>query len=138
MITGFIAGILAAIFCLFFNSFLYKLYKDKAVIYEAPFLEEFIKTYTAVLFRGDILFSHLGFGVIEGIFDFLKDEKGKMNRTAAYFAVLSHMFFGIIVYYAVKSGYPVFAGFLISSFFHLLWNIFIYRMKRDNKNKSPG
>lgn len=95
----------------------------------APLFEEFLKTFAALFIKGSLLFSHLAFGIVECIFDFVRDGKRKMNVAAAIFAVFSHMSFGIIVYITVKMGYSIFAGYFLSSLVHLLWNLFVYKMK---------
>jgi len=121
MLHGLIAGIAASLFCFIINSYLLNHIGNKAVNMHIPAVEEFTKTYFALIVNGNIIFCHIVFGTVEALYD-LYSSPDEYSYTASVLSLVSHAIFGILTFYVIQlTGFPVLAV-IISATIHSLWN----------------
>lgn len=94
---------------------------ENAVTYGAPVVEEISKTGLALLFGGNILFSHVVFGMVEALNDIIKN-RGMLSYTAGVTSFISHAVFGIITVYAGSFFFGPISGIATAIAAHMLWN----------------
>ncbi|MFZ5945275.1 MAG: hypothetical protein ACOYVD_14315 [Bacillota bacterium] len=126
----FLAGTSAAFFAWFLNRIIVRRWGDAAIIVPVPIIEETLKTVGAVLFSTSIFYTHLVFGIIEGIWDIKVNIKGLLP---GIMSLLTHSFFGLVTtYFHQLTGY-ISMAILVSIICHIGWNSFIIRKSRINK-----
>jgi len=122
------AGLLAAIISYYLNGKALMFIGDNAVTYGAPVIEEISKTGIALLFGGNILFSHIIFGMVEALYDVLKN-RGVLSYTAGAAGLISHAVFGLITVYAWRIFDGPLMGIAAAVVIHMLWNHMIIRRR---------
>lgn len=86
----------------------------------AAAVEETSKTLLALFCGADIFFTHLVFGVIEGIWEGFSRDKG--GRAAGILACITHAAFGLVCAGVwAKTGY-IAAALAAGVLFHAAWN----------------
>ncbi|TYP50863.1 hypothetical protein [Thermosediminibacter litoriperuensis] len=118
---GVAAGLLSALFSLVLNTKLARVVKEEAITLGAPVFEEIFKTGIAALLGGDILSSHVTFGVVEAFYDAARSRGGR-SYLAGALALLSHAFFGAAAVLVVDRSGSLAAGIFISALLHMSWN----------------
>lgn len=126
------AGFLSALTAWIFNVYLVKQGGDKAVVLIIPIVEEVLKTGASVLLDAPLVATHLTFGLIEGIHDYLTAKR--WGLWAGLISIISHWIFGKTTAVAYdKTGLWLF-GILAALILHVLWNyIMITLFSRLNK-----
>jgi hypothetical protein len=104
---------------------------ENAVTYGAPVIEEISKTGLALFLGGNILFSHIIFGMVEALYDIIKN-RGMLSYTAGVTGFISHAAFGIITVYAWRFFYGPLSGIVVAIIIHMLWNYIIIHIKIKN------
>lgn len=123
MINSILAGGLAAFFSFYLNTKALKL--DKlAIVYVAPFIEEVMKTYFALYLNSSVIFSHVIFGCIEGLYDIIK-SKSSNRYLAGVAALVSHSIFGIITENMIKSYQVPLKAIITSCLVHSIFNLVV-------------
>lgn len=129
VIYSILAGAMAAFISFYLNTKALKLGKW-SIIYIAPFVEEFTKTYLALYLGSSIIFTHMIFGCIEAIYDII-DGKSIIRYVAGGAAFLSHSIFGIITEYVLISKFVPLIAVGCSYIIHLLFNMTILWYSRQ-------
>jgi hypothetical protein len=120
-LTGVISGLFASLGCYIFNMKAYKTFGEKAITYIGPIMEELLKTGLALAFGGSVFFSHMVFGVIEGLNDFFANQ-GASAYYSGILGVVSHGIFGIITCWGMNCFPNFIEGIVPALFLHILWN----------------
>lgn len=90
----------------------------------SPALEETLKTLSAYYFAADILVTHLVFGLIEAVYDWVQTR----GRMAALLSVIGHgLFGGVTVFTAQLAG--IYVGLAAGIVVHLIWNTVMVMLK---------
>lgn len=121
-----VAGGLAALISWTVNTVLVRYRGDFAVIWIIPILEEMTKTSMAFILGASIPLTHLLFGLIEAIHDYVKGPR--LGLLAGILSILGHGLFGwstIWIFFLTKS--LVFSILLVSTI-HIIWNIVMVRL----------
>ncbi|WP_027339791.1 hypothetical protein [Halonatronum saccharophilum] len=115
-------GILASFLAFIINRYLVFNFGNKVIVYLIPLLEEVLKSGLYYIFGSSLILTHLIFGIIEGIFDYLD------SRVAALTAVISHLLFGYITIYIWDLVGNLLVGVLVTILVHTIWNYLVGRM----------
>ncbi|MTI82116.1 MAG: hypothetical protein FH758_14845 [Firmicutes bacterium] len=117
----FLSGLSAAFLSWLLNGRLLNVYKNKAVIYIGPVVEEASKTGMAVFTGAPVFLTHTVFGMLEAVW-----EVGSYRRgTAAGMAALAtHATYGLITHYLMEL-YGVFFAMAMAVIIHVIWNYWI-------------
>lgn len=129
MIYSIIAGGLAALISFYLNTKALKMGRW-SIIYFAPFIEEFTKTYLALFLGASIIITHMVFGCIEAVYDII-NGKASRNYLAGGAAFLSHSIFGIITEYMLNLKLASIIAVACSYFIHLVFNMLVLRYSRQ-------
>ncbi|MDD2212739.1 MAG: hypothetical protein PHS83_04880 [Clostridia bacterium] len=124
------AGFLAAGAAWVLNRFVVKYLGESSIIWVIPWLEEIVKTGTAVYSGASLLGTHVVFGVIEAVADYAVSPR--WGILAGFSGMLSHWFYGLVTVFVYKQTSSWLGGILCAGFLHVFWN---YAMTRIN-NKS--
>lgn len=92
----------------------------------SPALEEILKTLSAYYFAADILVTHLVFGLIEAVYDWVQ-TRGQ-GVTAALLSVIGHGLFGGVTFFTAQSA-GIYVGLAAGIVIHLIWNTVMVRLK---------
>ena len=96
----------------------------------AALVEETAKMIFALICGADIFFTHLVFGVIEGLCEVFSRDKG--GRAAGILAWVTHAAFGLVCAGVwVKTGCLT-AALAASMFFHAAWNWTVLAFSRSS------
>ncbi|AIS53426.1 hypothetical protein TKV_c22990 [Thermoanaerobacter kivui] len=114
-----LSGIGGVVLAYFLNRIAVNKYKEKAIIYFVPIIEEACKTLAGYI-TSSIILSHIIFGIAEAVNDY-KRSSYKINLKAAVLSILSHTFFGWISYYLVLHT-NIFFAIAVASLVHGFWN----------------
>lgn len=95
---------------------------NKAIVAAVPFIEELIKTSTAVLFQVPLIALHGLFGILEALFDLLH---GGLILPAVS-GCLGHWLFGFTTGILIKR-LGFWPAWFFASLVHVSWNAFVVR-----------
>ena len=96
------------------------------VITYGPVLEEMAKTLLAFYLGGDILVTHIAFGVIEGVYDWTTADNRRL--AAAMMSILGHSLFGALTVATLFFSGSILTAVIVSSLVHLVWNVTMIRL----------
>ncbi|HBV99271.1 MAG: hypothetical protein JL50_06555 [Peptococcaceae bacterium BICA1-7] len=116
----FLAALLAAGFSAGLN-FLFREAGRAGITYLGPIFEEWLKTGLALFFNASLPGTHILFGVLEAVGDFVWGAGGK-KLPAALSGIAAHTVFGLIAFLLINSGYQVYIAVLSSIGAHVAWN----------------
>lgn len=120
-----LAGLLAAGVAWFFNIMAVRLWGERAVIFLIPFLEELIKTVSALVFGASLLWTHGIFGLVEAVHDYIFSRR--YGLLAGLSGIFAHWFFGGITHFL----YHVTSAWIVSiagaAVIHVIWNLLVVR-----------
>lgn len=105
------------------NKFLIQQLGVKAIVSCSPVLEEVMKTLGSHYFSADILLTHIIFGILEAIYDWVKRQSYKRGIIAALLSVSGHTLFGLLTVMIFNLSDNIFLGLFVGSSAHLIWNI---------------
>ncbi len=120
------AGLVAALIAWGCNVLVVRAGGERCIIWVIPWLEEFIKTGTALLLRTSVPLTHGVFGLVEAVHDYLSSRR--LGFWAGFASVLSHWFLGQITQYVFASTGYWLLGMGAAAFMHILWNFFMTRL----------
>lgn len=123
---------MAAIISYYLNNKALMLIGENAVTYGAPVIEEIFKTGLAILLSGDILFSHIIFGVAEASYDIIKN-RGRLSYTAGVAGLISHTAFGAITACVSRLLKSLLLGIAAAVIIHMFWNYIIIHIHIKDK-----
>lgn len=121
MIYAVLSGALAALFSFYLNTKALNLGRW-AIIYVAPFVEEFTKTYFALVLSSSVLLSHMTFGIVEALNDIV-EGKSFRRYLAGGIAFVSHSIFGVITDYMIRSYRMPLKAVICSYLLHSIFNM---------------
>ncbi|MBO8138094.1 MAG: hypothetical protein H0Z40_08155 [Desulfotomaculum sp.] len=121
MSQAFFTGAAAAGISWFINGKLLKIYKNKAVIYFGPAVEEVLKSGLPVLLDASIFLTHASFGFVEAVWEFKTYGSTKLAPLGAAF---SHIFLGFAAQ-VIFNNLGILPAVAAASGIHILWNFFI-------------
>lgn len=98
------------------------------ITFVGPVLEEGIKTGSSLFFGAPVPATHLLFGVLEAAGDLAWGGRHKLP--AALCGVAAHTIFGLVTYFLIGSGFPVYTGVLGAVVVHVAWNTAVLRISR--------
>ena len=110
------------------NKLLLKYIGMKVIISYSPILEELSKTLCSYYFAADILATHMIFGMLEALYDWLKRENRERGAIAALLSMIGHTLFGTVTIGIFNVSGSVLLGIAAASFVHLLWNVTLIRL----------
>jgi hypothetical protein len=120
------AGLLAAAGAWVLNRLVVRLYGETAIFKLIPWLEETLKTGSALLTGADLVLTHSVFGLAEALHDYLVSPR--WGLAAGLVGVISHWFYGWVT--GVLYGYT--GSWLVSVFLtgaiHMGWNYLMVRL----------
>lgn len=96
------------------------------IAYYGPLFEEWMKTGSALILDVSIPGTHMLFGVLEAVGDCAWG--GKKKFLAALCGVMAHTVFGLITYFLIGAGYPVYLAVFASIAAHVAWNTAILKL----------
>ena len=117
-----LASLLASLLAFIINRYLVKKLGNKAIVYLIPCLEEILKTGLFYVIGGNLVATHLIFGLIEAGFDYLT------NYWAAFGALLSHFLFGYLTLIIWNATSRLKIAVLVVILIHISWNYLIGRI----------
>lgn len=100
----------------------------QSIIFWSPVLEELVKTVPAFYLGADIWITHVGFGLIEGIYDWR--TAGKNGLAAAVFSIGGHGMFGGLTVAGMHYTGSLALGLAPAILTHVAWNLTIIRLAR--------
>ena len=95
-----------------------------AVVTYSPFIEEAAKTLIPYFLNTSILITHIVFGFIEGVYDYLKSFS-LIGIKAAVISIGGHTVFGLITITVISMTESVILAVLLTGLTHLAWNRYI-------------
>ncbi len=119
-----LSGIIAAVFAYLLNKAIINRFGGAGLVTFVPFIEEFLKTFTAVMMKTNVLAVHVVFGVIEGCYDIVTSPK-KIGKLAALASIFSHSLFGYITIITYGHSKSIILGILTAWVFHSGWNWYV-------------
>lgn len=120
---AYVIGCLMAGVSFLLNKFLLKYLGVKAVLSCSPILEEVTKTLCSYYFAADILATHVIFGILEAVYDWVKRKSYKRGIVAVLLSVIGHTLFGSLTILIFNLSDSIFFGLFVGSCVHLIWNI---------------
>jgi hypothetical protein len=128
-----ISGLAAATLSYIINTKAIRLSGTKAIIYVAPIIEEFLKTWLAVIFGGSIFVAHMTFGIVEALYDFF-NNRGSSAFFAGMAGALSHTLFGVITMLSFRYSGSIIVAIIFAIAAHMFWNRLVTGLKRSTIN----
>ncbi len=109
------------------------------IITLVPVVEELLKTGLAALLGAAVWWVHIGFGVIEGLFDISQrpNPVPQLGYLAAWCSVIGHGAFGSVTIWAWSQTGSVYWGLATGMGLHLLWNVWIVRITQLRSGGMP-
>ncbi|MCL6477991.1 MAG: hypothetical protein K6T65_06200 [Peptococcaceae bacterium] len=98
------------------------------IVYLGPAVEEGIKTGAALVFNASLPGAHIMFGILEALADYAWG--GQRKILAAVSGVTAHTIFGLVTYFIIRAGYPVYTGVLGSIAVHMAWNTVVLKISK--------
>ncbi len=98
----------------------------KGIALAGPLFEEIFKTGAALFFDVLIPITHIFFGFAEAVYDYAWGERNKIS--AGIFGVFSHAVFGLITFYIINRGFPVYIGIVAAVALHIALNIIVLKI----------
>lgn len=120
--------VIAAALIWLVNKQVMNLLGNKAIIVAVPFIEELIKTSSAVFFQVPLIALHGLFGVIEAFLDLINGQEF-MPALAACFG---HLIFGIITV-LLMDRFGFWGAWFLVSIVHMFWNYLVVSMIMLNR-----
>jgi hypothetical protein len=109
----------AAVFSLGLNCLFRK--ADRAgITYLGPVFEEWLKTGLALFFSASLPGTHVVFGLLEALGDYAWGSGRKL--WASLTGIAAHTVWGLITFFLIGAGYPVFVAVLAATAVHVAWN----------------
>ena len=93
-----------------------------------PVLEEALKTTCAVATGAPVIWTHVVFGLIEGIYDLIFSQRSRVAVGIA--GVAGHSVFGVITVAVSSITSSLSLGVIMSCLVHILWNTWVVRDSR--------
>ncbi|SJZ49565.1 hypothetical protein [Garciella nitratireducens] len=122
-----IGGTISALIAYSLNGLVLKWKGRKSIVFLVPFLEEISKDLITFFLKANFIGTHLIFGIIEALYDWIYTKNRKAAWLAAIISVLSHSFFGICTYFLYLWTEQILFAIVIIGIIHSLWNYFITR-----------
>jgi len=119
-LTAIPASLAASIVAFVLNKYTVRAAGRGAVVTASPAIEEACKTILAMALGAPVVAAHLGFGMIEGLYDLSKGRQ--VSGLALGLSVLSHFVFGLITYIGTASMASWVAGLGAAILVHTIWN----------------
>ncbi len=107
-------------------NFLLRRAGSRGITFFGPVLEEGIKTGSALLFNVSVPGTHILFGVLEAAGDYAWG--GRRRVLAALCGVAAHTAFGLVTYYLMSAGLPVYISVLGAVAAHVAWNTAVLKI----------
>lgn len=117
------AGLIAAALIWQINNRVVAQWGNQSTTWVTPWVEETVKTLSAVIFKADIVFTHGIFGGVEALYDLFTSRRRGLS--AALISLIGHVIFGIITKTVVSLAQSLAAGIFAGAFLHLAWNVFV-------------
>lgn len=113
-----------------FNRLLVRRLGSSSIITVVPILEELLKTGSSVLLSASLWWVHLGFGVLEAVFDILQRPRPfpLVGYLAASCSVIGHGAFAAVTIWGWSATGNLVWGLLLGCGLHLLWNVWVTRL----------
>lgn len=121
-----VAGSLAAVTAWVLNVHLVGRFGDKAVVLLIPPAEEILKTTAAVALGAPLIATHMTFGLIEAVHDYLESKEWGLG--AGILSILGHWLFGkttLAVFAQTAAWWP---AVLAACLAHTLWNFVLVKI----------
>jgi hypothetical protein len=116
------------------NKWMLKLFKEYAVIFGAPVMEELLKTLPAYYWNRSVFHVHFLFGLGEALYDYAAASSKDSGRRAAVFSMISHSFFGAVTVLILGQTGLILPAMVGAVTVHCVWNAVIMRWgKREGK-----
>lgn len=100
----------------------------RGIAYFGPVLEEGIKTGSALFFNVSVPGTHILFGILEAAGDYAWG--GRQKVLAALCGVAAHTIFGLVTYFLMNAGLPVYTAVLGSIAAHMAWNTAVIKISK--------
>lgn len=123
---AYVIAVLMAALSFLLNRAALRIIGVEAVITVGPVLEEAAKTLPAFYLKADILLTHVTFGVIEAIYDWL--TCGRSGAAAALGSVAGHALFGALTAAVLGLTGSLGLALLAGIGAHLIWNVTLIRL----------
>ena len=114
------ASLAASIVAFLLNKYMVRAVGRSAVVTASPAIEEASKTILAMVLGAPVVAAHLGFGMVEGLYDMSKGRQ--VSGLALGLSVLSHFVFGLITYAGSAVSASWLAGLGAAILVHTIWN----------------
>ncbi|MDU4961222.1 MAG: hypothetical protein E6X17_11250 [Sporomusaceae bacterium] len=121
---AYVIACLAAAGAFLLNRLLLERLGAKVIVTVSPLVEETLKTLPAFYAAADILSCHLGFGVIEAVYDWRQSRNNA--AAAALMSVAGHGLFGLVTLVCAGPA-GIYVGLAAGMIAHLLWNTILLR-----------
>ncbi len=103
--------------------------QGKGLVFLTPLIEEAAKSLWAVTLGASLVWTHLGFGLLEGALEIKR--RGSRGIAAGWVALAAHSLFGIITYSVIRS-WGLFPALAVAYLSHAAWNrVVIYYSDRQ-------
>jgi len=123
-----VIGCLMAGLSFLLNKLLLKYIGVKVVISYSPVVEELSKTLCSYYLSADILVTHIVFGVLEAIYDWLHQQNEQRGTIAALLSIVGHTLFGGITVLVFNLSNSIYIGVVAAIVVHVLWNVTLIRL----------
>jgi hypothetical protein len=96
------------------------------IISYGPIVEEIAKTLLAYWLGADIILTHISFGVLEGVYDWLESRQGGFKP--AVMSIVGHTLFGIVTLVALTVSASIWIGLASGVLFHIVYNVIVVHL----------
>lgn len=108
------------------NRWLWKRFGNIAVISYSPLVEELAKTLPAYFLGANIFMTHMTFGLIEAVYDWVQSNS-EAKAVAALLSVVGHSAFGGITWFILSQYFNIWLAVCGGVLCHVLWNMLVVR-----------
>jgi succinate dehydrogenase hydrophobic anchor subunit len=127
-----IAGLIAAALAWIGNVLIVKRWAESGVIWIVPLFEELVKTMTALLLGGSIIYVHGIFGLIEAIHDYTSSRR--LGLWSGLAGLTSHWIFGQVTQYTYTYTRMWIIGIVATALLHTYFNYMMIRFLNRKKH----
>lgn len=116
------APLLAAAMSWLINGWIINSIGGRGIAFLTPLVEETAKTLGAVVLKTSLVYTHIGFGLVEALVEIKR--RGVRGLWAAGVAVVAHGLFGLLTA-RVYAGSNLLVALFVTYLVHTAWNWFI-------------
>ncbi|GAB6179114.1 hypothetical protein JCM14036_04330 [Desulfotomaculum defluvii] len=124
------ATLLAAVTSWVINGWVLNFLGNRGIAFLTPLVEETAKTFWAILLKTSLVYTHIGFGLVEALVELKR--RGVKGVWAACTAIIAHSLFGLLTV-RVYSASNLLVALIVTYLVHTIWNWFIVYYSKQTR-----